>query len=166
MSWASRSSYRLSRATKLNSSNQSISATTRTYLYPFNSLNAYGIAVAEEIKRRRGRQWAAKRRAFDRSFEGLVYRRYRDMKSRIKGAPQYEDLWKGLELISKEEFVKWSLNDPDYQKLHFNWVNSQWNRKLSPSIHRIDSSIGYVIGNMRWITNQQHTEIHSFKKGV
>lgn len=95
-------------------------------------------------------------RELDHSFLGLPARRYRDMKARIKGSPHKRSNSVGLELISKEEFIAWCYLDPDYNKLYSDWLASAYSPELIPSIHRLDNSIGYVIGNMKWLTRLEH----------
>lgn len=119
-------------------------------------------------------EWAIRRREYDRSLKGLLHRRYRDMKSRIAGKPQYGDRWKGLELLPLVDFIRWSLYDvdSDYPKLYEEWstglkitdngvsyyarLSDPYDTLLSPSIDRIDSAYGYVIGNMQWLTRTEH----------
>lgn len=125
--------------------------------------------------------WSIRRREYDRSLEGLVHRRYRDMKSRIAGKPQYGDRWKGLELLPLADFIRWSLYavDSDYpalwerwstgedipkmqitsttgQTIPILWAHGPYQTLLSPSIDRIDSTKGYIIGNMQWLTRSEH----------
>jgi len=101
----------------------------------------------------------AELRALDSSFVGLICRRYRDMKARANGSKHKRWSLAGLPLLSKQEFIEWSMNDDDYIHLYNQWVASGYNKKASPSIHRIDRDEGYVIGNMQWVTVAAHNEI-------
>lgn len=102
--------------------------------------------------------WAVRRREYDKSLEGLVHRRYRDMKARVIGKRDCYSRWKGLELLPLVDFIRWSLYavDSEYPQLHERWVELEYHTLSSPSIDRIDSTIGYVIGNMQWLTRSEH----------
>jgi hypothetical protein len=89
----------------------------------------------------------------------LVYR-YRDMKARVNGklaGDQKSRLWLGLDLLSKDQFMNWAKNHPDYLALHQAWADAGYPRRLSPSIHRIDRSKGYTLDNIAWVTQQQNS---------
>lgn len=103
-------------------------------------------------------EWAQRRREYDRSLIGLVHRRYRDMKARTIGNRECYARWKGLELLPKEDFIRWSVYsvDSEYPVLWTNWTNSFYHTLLAPSIDRIDSSLGYILGNMQWLTRSEH----------
>lgn len=75
------------------------------------------------------------------------------MLSRVKGIVKNKvHLYKDLEILDKEEFYNWSLNDEDYKLLFWQWVESDYNLKLSPSIDRKNHLIGYTLSNIRWVT--------------
>jgi hypothetical protein len=98
------------------------------------------------------------RHEFDRSWRGLPYRRYRGMKERVAGTrknPRHFGAI-GKPLVDRETFVEWSLNDPEYNRLYAEWVATNYDRKLSPSIDRIDNNGGYTIDNMQWLTSSQN----------
>jgi hypothetical protein len=101
-------------------------------------------------------KWTITRREFDRSFVGLPHRRYRDMKARTDGSPHKRSQSKGLHLLSKTDFVSWSLTDRAYCLLWPIWRATGYAPDFSPSIHRIDPSKGYFIGNMIWLPMREH----------
>lgn len=82
--------------------------------------------------------------------------RYRDMRRRINGCPHKRSRSEGQPLLSQKEFLEWCAGSYDYITLHAAWVDSGFDPKLSPSIHRVDESKGYVLGNMMWVTRAEH----------
>ena len=64
----------------------------------------------------------------------------------------------GLPLLDREEFLEFSLNDEDLKKLFKEWVDSEWERKLTPSIDRIFPNLGYTINNIQWITVSENSK--------
>jgi len=66
---------------------------------------------------------------------------YRNMKSRITGVQVAKfHLYKGKTLLPKEDFYKFGKDSLIFQKLFEEYEASNWNRKLAPSVDRIDSS--------------------------
>lgn len=100
-----------------------------------------------EANRAHARKWF-------RSFEGRIAGAYSGMKQRVEGRGQVKTrhLYKGLPLLARDEFVGWSRESLTYRELYAAWVAEGHPLKLTPSIDRIDSSQGYLLENMRWIT--------------
>lgn len=94
------------------------------------------------------------RDAAHKTLRGLVIKAYSGMKSRVEGRGPVagRHLYTGLGIMPKEEFVAWATADAVYRALHAAWVKSAYERKLSPSIDRIDTQRGYVRGNVQWLT--------------
>lgn len=67
-------------------------------------------------------------------------------------------------LIPKEKFFAWSINQSDYVQIYKNWKNNKYNRRLSPSIDRIDSDLHYSLDNIRWLTLSNHATITNNKR--
>lgn len=124
---------------------------TREYLY------------AQKAYRERTGNAATKK--YERTKKGKLMRNYRNMESRIKGIQwQKHHLYKGKALLSREEFYEWSMSNPDFHRLFNAWVESDYERKLSPSVDRLDSSKGYEVGNMEWVTHSENSRRGASRK--
>ena len=87
---------------------------------------------------------------------------YYDMKSRVNGkSTKRPDLYLGLPILPKDVFFNWSKNHPDFLNMYKRWFTSDFDRKLTPSINRMNSSKGYVLGNIEWMTNSQNCGLSS-----
>lgn len=105
--------------------------------------------------------------AYEKTFKGCLMRKYRNMKSRVEGIQKKKaHIYKGKSILSKEEFYKWAENDPMYAILWEQWKNSGYQRKLSPSVDRIDSTKGYVLGNMQWVTHSENSRRGTLSKNA
>lgn len=82
------------------------------------------------------------------------------MQSRIEGVQRHKHhLYHGKEIMSREEFYEWALNDPEFHFLFDLWEQCDYDRRLSPSVDRIDSSKGYILGNVRWLTHSENSSL-------
>lgn len=102
-------------------------------------------------------------RKYWRTINGKLMATYNNMNRRVRGYVKPE-IYCGLRLLDRSEFYKWSKSDKDFNKLYNDWVKSDYDRKLSPSIDRIDSCDGYVLGNMRWITHSENSRLGSINR--
>lgn len=102
---------------------------------------------------------------YEKTKKGFLMRVYRNMESRITGI-QYKKahLYKDKELLNREDFYNFSINNPTFHILFNIWENSQYSRKLSPSIDRIDSTLGYNLDNMRWITHSENSKLGAISR--
>jgi hypothetical protein len=99
-------------------------------------------------------------KVYERTKKGKLVRTYRNMLSRVKGILKNKaHLYEGLDILDKDLFYKWSLNDSEYNKIFDNWVNSNYDLKVSPSIDRILTDKGYTLDNIRWITFSENCSI-------
>jgi hypothetical protein len=81
-------------------------------------------------------------------------RAYRNMKSRVTGVQwKKAHLYQGKELLPKEDFYTWAWDNADFWRLFRQWEASGRDRKLSPSVNRINPDKGYVSGNIEWLTH-------------
>jgi len=97
-------------------------------------------------------------KAYEKTRKGLLMRTYRNMKSRVLGIQKEKaHIYKGLPILDKKEFYLWAAKDVTYNRLFDAWVASEYSRKLTPSIDRIDSTLGYEKENMRWLTHSENS---------
>ena len=80
------------------------------------------------------------------------------MKSRIEGVQKLKShLYEGKELMDKDTYYTWALGDNTFNSLFKAWEDSGYNRKLTPSTDRVDSSLGYTLDNVEWITHSENS---------
>lgn len=102
---------------------------------------------------------------YEKTKKGKLVRSYRNMQSRVCGIVKTKvHLYGGLDLLDRETFYAWSLSDPSFNTLFDAWEKSGYNKKLSPSIDRIETSIGYVLGNIRWITHSENSRLGAISR--
>ena len=119
-------------------------------------------AYVREYRKRTGN---AATKKYEKTINGLLMRKYRNMKSRVSGIQkQKSHLYEGKSLLDKEFFYDWALGSADFHKLYKDWVDSDYDRKLCPTVDRIDSSKGYVIGNMEWVTHSENSRRGSLSR--
>lgn len=98
---------------------------------------------------------------YEKTVRGFLMRAYRNMLSRTQGLVK-PHLYKGLGILDKEAFYEWSLNDVAFNRLFRVWAQSGYDRKLSPSVNRIDPSEGYTITNIEWVTHSVNSAMGSY----
>lgn len=86
------------------------------------------------------------------SPQRYLCRKYSCMKTRVDTQRTYM----GLPIMSRQDFYKWSNKDSTYLDLHKRWKDAGFPRRLSPSVDRIDLTRGYVLGNVRWMTQAEN----------
>jgi len=92
-------------------------------------------------------------KAYEKTQKGFLMRMYRNMKSRIAGINRKSvHLYKGKELFDKEEFYEWANCSPMFRVLFRQYQERGYPLKQAPTVDRIDSSKGYVFGNVEWVT--------------
>jgi hypothetical protein len=127
-----------------------------------------GISREEYNKRQRERRKANGNKTtkkYEKTVNGFLMRAYRNMKSRVNGIQKLKShLYKGLFLLDKEVFYVWAREDNNFNGLYWEWVNSGYNKKLTPSIDRIDSDKGYSLDNMRWVTHSDNSKFGAISK--
>lgn len=95
---------------------------------------------------------------YEKTPKGFLMRLYRNMKSRIEGVQKIKHhLYSGKALIDKDAFYLWAVNNPDFVSLYADYVASGFERKLAPSVDRKDSTKGYELSNMEWVTMSENS---------
>lgn len=101
-------------------------------------------------------------RKYEKTPKGFLMRTYRNMLSRVKGIQwKKAHLYKGLDILKKQQFYDWALADKEFNMLFKTWSENFFDRKITPSINRIDSSQGYILENMEWITHSENSRLGS-----
>lgn len=87
-----------------------------------------------------------------RTRNGIVNTIYqtqkRNSKKRDHSLPDY----------SLFELRKWIFSQPNFEKLYSDWVDSNYDKYMKPSIDRIDDYIGYSFENIRLVTWRENDE--------
>lgn len=119
---------------------------------------------AQREKRRLSGDPATKK--YEKTPKGYLMRSYRNMQSRVLGI-QKTGSWTGKELLPREEFYEWALNDPVFRSLFMAYEALGFDRRFAPSPDRIDSSKGYTLDNLRWVTHSINSSLsHGGKKAA
>ena len=95
---------------------------------------------------------------YEKTHKGFLMRLYRNMQSRIMGIQKAKyHLYQGKELLPREEFYQWAFNNEVFIYLFKLYEANNYDRRLTPSVDRIDSSRGYSIDNMEWVTHSENS---------
>ena len=93
---------------------------------------------------------------YGRTYNGLITRMYCGIKQRSK---RYNNNQLGF---TKEEFVQWVSNQQElFDILWNNWIQSDYDTKLKPSINRLNDYKSYTFDNMELTTWEDN-----FNKGT
>lgn len=97
-------------------------------------------------------------RRYEKTPKGFLMRMYRNMQSRVRGIQKLKaHLYKGKKLLSRNDFYKWALSHKDFWLLFQTWQSSEYNRKLTPTVDRINPKLGYILENMEWVTHSENS---------
>lgn len=114
--------------------------------------------VNKKLRERRKRTKNAATKRYEKTKSGFLMRLYRNMESRISGVQsQKHHLYRDKELLDREDFYKWAMASPSFHELFFSWEESDYERKLTPSVDRKNPSLGYSIPNMEWVTHSENS---------
>lgn len=102
---------------------------------------------------------------YNRTLRGVISNRWTKMRERVEGkTPKGREKYLGLYLCPKDLFIEWASSDKALIELHRNWVLNNYSMKFSPSIDRIDSTKGYSIDNMQWMTHSENSRKRLYPK--
>ena len=93
---------------------------------------------------------------------GLIKSRYEAQKTNAK----YRKM--ALPTYTKTEFIDWVLHQINFETLYINWVNSNYEKNLTPSIDRINDYQSYTLNNIQlttWFNNKNKSYVDC-KKGI
>lgn len=117
----------------------------------------------QRLRRKKiGNAWTQK---YEKTPKGFLVRKYRNMQSRVTGVQKLKaHLYKGLYLLPRKDFYNWAMPHIQFHKLYIRWVDSGYDRKLCPTVDRIDSSKGYTLKNMEWVTHSENSRRSSITR--
>ena len=94
-----------------------------------------------------------------RSRTRIFNHRYKGILQRVNGTATRKYSVEGKEALSYKDYCVWIKNNiDDFERLYKEWQESEYSRKLTPSIDRIDNTKGYTGDNMRWITHSDNSK--------
>ena len=83
--------------------------------------------------------------------------KYSMIKTRCSGSKQSPS-YAGREFLTREEWDKWCEQSySTFISLYENWRASGFQKRLAPSIDRVDNNKGYIVGNLQWLTQSANT---------
>lgn len=113
----------------------------------------------------RARTGNASTKRYEKTPRGFLMRLYRNMKSRVTGIQKRKaHLYLGKSILSKEEFYAWAKDSVEFLRLFRLWEQSKYDRRLCPSVNRINPALGYELHNMEWITHSQNSSLASVSR--
>lgn len=109
-------------------------------------------------RERRKRTGNADVRKYEKTVNGFLMRTYRNMQSRVEGVQHLKaHLYEGKEILSRDLFYAFSKSNQEFLQLFSQWEQSNYDRKLTPSIDRKFSNQGYTLENIQWITHSENS---------
>jgi hypothetical protein len=111
-------------------------------------------------RERRAADGNASTKKYEKTVNGFLMRAYRNMESRAKGIQKKKaHLYQNVTVLPRDEFYAWSKESSEFKRLWREWEESGHDRKLTPSVDRIDSLGSYDLDNMRWITHSENSRL-------
>ena len=103
-------------------------------------------------------------KAYRKRPSGYIMQTYSNMFGRVSGKIK-PHLYAGKDILPKEDFYLWA-NNPEngFMELFEKYVETGFDQRFAPSIDRIDTSKGYIIGNIRWITHSLNSSLGAKNK--
>ncbi len=120
------------------------------------------LAYQREYRQRTGN---ACTRRYEKTPTGFLMRMYRNMQSRTLGIQwRKAHLYKGKTLLPRKEFYEWAIVHPEFWKLYNVWVENGYDRKLTPTVNRVNPNLGYSFNNIEWLTHSENSRLGSLSQ--
>ena len=102
---------------------------------------------------------------YEKTPNGFMMRMYRNMQSRVTGVQKKKvHLYGGKYLLDRQIFYDWAKSHKDFWQLYNQWIASGYTRRLTPTVDRVDSSKGYQLDNMEWVTHSENSRRGSLNR--
>ena len=96
------------------------------------------------------------------SIQRLFNHRYYGIVHRCEvGRSKRHYFVEGKSYLSKKEWEEWCYETSNYKKfieIYNNWVKSNFENKLSPSVDRIKNNKSYTKDNIQWLTKSENCQ--------
>ena len=120
--------------------------------------------AAQRERRAANGCWDCKK--YEKTKNGFLMRLHRNMRSRVlgiqkEGAHLYAHINK---VVPREEFYAWALGSNLFHSLFAAWEASGYDRKLTPSVDRVNAKGEYTFDNMEWVTHSENSRRASIGK--
>lgn len=102
-------------------------------------------------------KWLEYQRRYN--FINIWQKRYAHMLARHDGRATTRSGAEGKGIMDREEFFAWCRefeNLDIFLAIYYDWAGNGFNRWDSPSIDRINSELGYVAGNIQWMSYSEN----------
>jgi len=107
---------------------------------------------------------AISQKKYRKTPRGYIMQTYRNMLSRVRGWIK-PHLYSGLDIVPREEFYAWALADgSEFFPMLEAYIASGLDMRLAPSIDRRDTSLGYTLDNIRWLTHSENSSLGGMNK--
>jgi mannose-6-phosphate isomerase class I len=124
-------------------------------------------------KDRENRLTYAKKR--HRTKRGFLLNAYSNAKGRVTGRKLRSAIkqgnpvgsleqYVGLPIMEKEEFLNWATKDKMFNKIFEEWEKGGYKLVDSPSIDRLNTQDGYVMGNIFFSTHSENSRAGSISR--
>lgn len=91
-------------------------------------------------------------KVYEKTKSGFLVRLYRNMQSRVTGVQKLKlHLYKDKPILDRESFYIWANNSKEFHTLFSKWEEAGYDRRLTPSVNRINPDLGYELPNMEWV---------------
>ena len=91
-----------------------------------------------------------------KTFKGFIERMYYYMQRRVKGKGADPKHYKGLGISPREYFYRYANSDAGLKRLFRVWVQSKFDLRKRPTPDRLNSKLGYIIGNIEFVTYRKN----------
>lgn len=138
------------------------STTIRATLAHNHEYDILVVVDREEVNRKQRERRKANGNLYTHRYEktvnGFLMRMYRNMESRVRGIQKLKfHLYQGKELWDRAIFYEWAKKSVSFLRLWEAWVKSGYNRKLTPTVDRINPLGGYNLSNVEWVTHSENS---------